>query len=65
MRILNESIHNTHPSWHPNAFIVDLCPRGNQLHQVKSLPLIQQIASYLLYMSLAPMNVTCINIDCI
>jgi hypothetical protein len=38
MHFLNESIHNIHPSWHPNAFIVDCaCPKGNQLYQVKSL----------------------------
>jgi hypothetical protein len=27
MHALNESIHKTHPSWHPNAFIVD-CAQG-------------------------------------
>jgi hypothetical protein len=27
MHTLNENIHNTHPSWHPNAFIVD-CAQG-------------------------------------
>jgi hypothetical protein len=27
MHTLNESIHNTHPSWHLDAFIID-CAQG-------------------------------------
>jgi hypothetical protein len=68
MHALNENIHNTHPSWHLNAFIID-CAQG-EMNYIKENPYpfflsIQQIANYLLYMSLAPMDVTCINIDCI
>jgi hypothetical protein len=33
MHVLNESIHNTHPSWQPNAFIVDCAKR--EINRIK------------------------------
>jgi hypothetical protein len=68
MHTLNESNHNTHPSWHPNAFFDDYAQ--GEINCIKKIlypfPLsIQQIANYLLYMSLALMDVIGINIDCI